>query len=371
MKLGYNFLEKPSAAALTFINKYIESDSANIHFLFKQKDRGKKIEFKRYYSNNSSIDYPLACSLIQKEILLPLAMIDSGIDIFISPYHLMPIRQPSKTLSLILDVREFLLSRNDKGLKHSISVFIKNKALKKTNRIITSSLASKNYLAKKLGIDPGRIYKLYLPPQEEFAPIFDERKCIDVKNKYGIGSAYFICAGDFNCDKSIIELFEYFKIFSTLNNGIELVIAHKRNTDLTALAGKFRSSQHKINCLHISSTHELSALYNGALAFISTAGDDAFPCELLEAIFCGIPVISYKNQFSLEILEDAGILIGRNETSFFTKAMKRLYDDRNSHLKWRAKSLERSRFFSSSRPFLKFNSLLNEIFEEKYKPDEK
>ncbi len=73
--------------------------------------------------------------------------------------------------------------------------------------------------------------------------------------------------------------------------------------------------------------HELSALYSGAMAFISPSLYEGFGLTLLEAMACGCPVIAGKSGSQPEVVDKAGILVDPQSIPAITSALSKICTD--------------------------------------------
>ena len=69
-------------------------------------------------------------------------------------------------------------------------------------------------------------------------------------------------------------------------------------------------------------------------------------CPPLEAMACGVPVITSNNSSLPEVLGDAGIMIKAEDTASLTKEIERVLSDNKYAQNLRAKGLVRAKRFS-------------------------
>ncbi len=92
------------------------------------------------------------------------------------------------------------------------------------------------------------------------------------------------------------------------------------------------------------SDRELSSLYSQAKLFVCSSLYEGFGLPILEAMKCGIPVISYNNSSLPEVVGDAGILV--NNVEELGKAMKEVLLDKKLQANLKNRGLKRAALYS-------------------------
>lgn len=97
------------------------------------------------------------------------------------------------------------------------------------------------------------------------------------------------------------------------------------------------------------SEEELSDFYSSLDVFISTSRWEGFGLSIVEAMSCGVPVISFKNSGPMMILDDGkyGILIEKYNVEKFSDEIINLIGNPNKVKQLSMKSIKRSEDFSS------------------------
>lgn len=349
MKIGYNLLSEFSHPEDFLINNFINSSNNFEHILFRYNFKRKRIEWCPYLNN---LEIQINKSTIYREIFLPFSVRESGIDILISSSNAIPLRQPTKTIALISDVDEM---RN----------YIKHYKIKKTNRIIVKSYSSQKEIIKTYKLSPARISVIEMPPNPVFAPIFDENKVVNFKNKCGINGNYIMLAGSFSNTSTFQDLHKLFKVFS--QSGISIVAVNKsKSPPLKEFCKKHSTKMNKILYLEITDNHELALIYNGSSGFINISSS-SYILEIVEALFCGTPIISTPNSFVKETSVNAAIIA--DSYSIFSANIKRINEDENLYFKLRTAAIERSKYFSIEKSVKCLSNIIEEVNKEEYYPD--
>jgi alpha-1,3-rhamnosyl/mannosyltransferase len=88
------------------------------------------------------------------------------------------------------------------------------------------------------------------------------------------------------------------------------------------------------------------AITAGAKALVYASHYEGFGLPPLEAMACGVPVISSNAQAMQEVIEDAGIIIDTQDVEGFTKAMRQILEDDQLAHHYKLAGLRRANDFS-------------------------
>ena len=91
---------------------------------------------------------------------------------------------------------------------------------------------------------------------------------------------------------------------------------------------------------------DLSAIYSGASCFVYPSFYEGFGLPPLEAMQCGVPVISSNTSSLPEVVGDAGILIDPKDKDQLCQAMLNILTDESLRENLKQKGLERAKQFS-------------------------
>ncbi|MCX7917546.1 MAG: glycosyltransferase family 4 protein, partial [bacterium] len=94
------------------------------------------------------------------------------------------------------------------------------------------------------------------------------------------------------------------------------------------------------------SYEDLPLLYNGCDIFIYPSLYEGFGLPILEAMRCGVPVITSNVSSMPEVAGDAAILVNPEDEEEIGAAIIKLLDDRELRDKLIKKGLERSKIFT-------------------------
>lgn len=224
------------------------------------------------------------------------------------------------------------------------------KSCRRADKILTVSEFSKLEIIRYLGIKPEKIEVIPNGVDlERFHPAIPAEDTERVREKFGISGRYFLYMGTLEPRKNIPFLLDSYARFSSGRKDAPLlVIAGRKGWLYESIFLKVR----ELN-LHDSvvftgyvADGDAAPLMAGARAFVFPSLYEGFGLPPLEAMACGIPVITSNTSSLPEVVGDAGILINPHDTQELAWAFQSLTDDDDRHAELSRKGLERAQGFS-------------------------
>jgi glycosyltransferase involved in cell wall biosynthesis len=193
------------------------------------------------------------------------------------------------------------------GIRGSLNFLINKYLIRKNiDAIITISETSKKDICRFLGINPMKVYVIYLAPRSEFKKLEIRNLELEVAKRYGLPSRFALYVGDINYNKNIPVLLEACRLART-----PLVICGKQASEIEELNLDHAELKHLKNLdwtgvirLGFVSDKDLAAIYNLASVYIQPSLYEGFGLPVLEAVSCGTPLVATKTQALVEILGD-------------------------------------------------------------------
>jgi glycosyltransferase involved in cell wall biosynthesis len=250
-------------------------------------------------------------------------------------------------VSQIATIHDLNFEHYPKDLPWLVSIYFRAffpKFARKAKHILTVSNFSKKDIVEKYGVSNNKISVVYNGISEEYR-ILTSDEISETRRQYSNGKPYFIFVGSLHPRKNVQRLVQAFSAFSMTNSEIDLVIVgnamwKQEEFNLTSETKK------RVHFLGHLSTIELSRITGAAYALSYVPYFEGFGIPLVEAMRCGVPIISANTSCLPEIADDAAIYCDPFSVNDITEKMSQLADDSALHSSLSEKALDRSSQFS-------------------------
>ncbi|MGA8212333.1 MAG: glycosyltransferase family 1 protein [Candidatus Sulfotelmatobacter sp.] len=255
--------------------------------------------------------------------------------LFFSPGYNSPLGWPGTFVFTLHDLNHLRVPENSNALKRAYYKHIIKPACHRAQCVLTVSEYSKQEIAAWAKVKENRIINVGNGVAPAFSP---------AGQKYDPGYPYLLYVGSRKTHKNLPRLLNAYAI-SGVRNDVRLVLSGQpdqqlvREIDRLGLAGD-------VVFKDLSTDGPLSDAYRGALGFVFPSLYEGFGLPALEAMACGVPVVT-SNVCSLpEVVGDAAILIDPLRVEDIADAIRRLVEDSVLRQRLREKGLMRAKKFS-------------------------
>jgi len=280
----------------------------------------------------------------------------SALDLFHSPFYSFPEQVPlAKSIKKIITIYDLIPVIYPKFFEFNHGSHVEKviHQLKPQDWVICVSHATKNDLCNyQNSIDPSRVFVTHLAASELFYPCCNSEEITIVKKKFQIPDVpYILSLNTLEPRKNIahtircfVKLVEQEKI-----KDLCLVIVGRKGwgyDDIFNEQSNFAFLKERIIITGYVANEYLAALYSGAIAFVFPSFYEGFGLPPLEAMQCGVPVITSNVSSLPEVVGDAGIMISPSDADGFCQAMLEIYHNSSLRKEMSGKSIEQAKKFS-------------------------
>ncbi|MBE6862397.1 MAG: glycosyltransferase family 4 protein [Ruminococcus sp.] len=243
----------------------------------------------------------------------------------------------------------------DTGLKSS---------MKRADLIVTDSEFSKSEILKYF---PQHENKLRVVPcgvdLERFRPCEKPERIPEVKKSLGIEGNYFLYVGTIEPRKNLERLIEAYHILTQrVKDAPKLVLAGGKGWLYDSIFAKVTELglSEKVIFTQYVPSEDMNPLMCGAIAFVFPSVYEGFGMPPLEAMACGVPVISSGEASLPEVTGDCAVICDAYSPESIAEGLFSLYSDDNLRKELGRRGYERAQTFTWERSA----EILYKVYEE-------
>lgn len=224
-------------------------------------------------------------------------------------------------------------------------------------------------------INDGQIFVTPLGVSERFQPCKDKNQIETVLEKYNVprGARYVLCVNTIEPRKNMIAAIDAY--FSMLENDsfrdVYLVLAGANGWLFEQISERATRQGHKnekiIQTGYIEDD-DLPVLYSGAAAFCYPSLDEGFGLPVLEAMRCGVPVITSNRPPLLEVVGDAALTVDPLYPDKIAQALMSVLSNDTLCEKLRSRGEKRARLYSWDRSADAMVDVYNKVSRNEHLP---
>jgi len=235
--------------------------------------------------------------------------------------------------------------------------------------VVCVSEATRTDFLNHTSFAPNQVTTIPLAASRElFYPVTDPDRIAAVQHRFGItGGAYILSLATFEPRKNIDHLIRSFArlvLERAVPDDFNLVLVGTKGWKFDQIMAEISRADHlqsRIILTGFVPDEDLAPLYSGALAFVYPSLYEGFGLPPLEAMQCGLPVIT-SNQSSLpEVVGDAALLVSPTDSDALCQALLTLINSSSVRAELAQRALERASLFSWERFIREHISLYKSI----------
>ncbi|MBU3159372.1 glycosyltransferase family 4 protein [Clostridium frigoris] len=197
--------------------------------------------------------------------------------------------------------------------------------------IITVSQYSKEDIIKAFNFPREKIYVTYLASEDIYKPYDKILSKSIVEKNYSISGDYILYIGGFSPRKNILGLLDSFSmLLPRLKKDIKLVIAGSKGKsyDIYIKRAQALHIEDKVIFPGFISMNHIPFMYNACELFVYPSFYEGFGLPPIEAMACGVPVITSNVTSIPEIVKDSTLLVNPYDINELSEKMYNvLHDD--------------------------------------------
>ena len=314
--------------ALELIKNLQEIDHDNEYFIFVKKDEDPCLNET---PNFKIIELPDSTYPVWEQFLLPKAAVQAGCDLLHCTSNTAPVRS---RIPLIVTVHDIIYMEKLSLFRKGFSAYQKFGnvyrrwnvpiCIKRSKCVITVSEFEKQRIASFFHIDDKKLKAVYNGVGQHFKQISDTKLLTEIRTKYKLPDKFFFFFGNTDPKKNTKGVL---KALSLFNQGsiekIPLVMLDYDKKELAALIQQIGDPAltELVRLTGYVPNSELPAIYSLATIFLYPSLRESFGIPMLEAMACGVPVITSNTSSMPEVGADAAYYIDPYHPEQITEAI--------------------------------------------------
>ena len=261
---------------------------------------------------------------------LPVQWVTGKLDLFHSPDFVLP--PVSGNIPTLLTVHDLSFAHYPEVFPAPLVQYLNSVvpwSISRTTHILADSVSTKRDLMTLWQVPEAKITVLYCGVDARFAPMTDKKVLTAVRHKYALGDTpYILNVGTIQPRKNYQMLIRAFKPVAE-QHPHNLIFAGGKGwlyDQMMAEVDK-QGLNGRVHFIGFVDDSDLPALYTDASLLTFPSLYEGFGLPLLEAMACGVPVISSNASSLPEVVGDSGLLLSPHDETAWSASLHDLLAD--------------------------------------------
>lgn len=254
-------------------------------------------------------------------------------DLLFIPAHVMPIACPIPTVITVHDLGYLHYPETHRVFDRWYLHWSTRRHAHLATYIVADSEATRQDLARHYGADLARVRVIYPGYDETLQRIEDPQVIAAAKARYHIAGDYLLYLGTLQPRKNLARLIEAFARAGLAQSTshpqrLQLVLAGKKGWDYEALVRLVdrMGLQNQVIFPGYIAPEDKAALLSGARALVFPSLYEGFGMPVLEAMACGVPVLTSRVSSLPEVAGDAAVLVDPLDVDSIAAGLRQIVD---------------------------------------------
>ncbi|GAC1542244.1 MAG: glycosyltransferase family 1 protein [Herpetosiphon sp.] len=287
-----------------------------------------------------------AVRIFYEQTLLPLALIRDWPDVLLCPLNVMPLMAARPTVVTVHDLAFLRFPHLFPPAKQRYLAALTRQSMRRAKRIITVSEFTRREVLELFGVDPGVVQTIpngrdegfERPPAAEIARF---------RQRHGLPEHFVLFVGTLEPRKNLVALIRaYDRVRREIAMPLILVGGKGWLYEPVLQTIETLGLRDDVRLAGFAASEELACWYGAATMFVYPSLYEGFGFPPLEAMQCGVPVVTSNRASLPEVVGDAAVLVDPDDVDALANALLQVARDANLRDELRHRGLEQAQCFS-------------------------
>ena len=282
-----------------------------------------------------------------EQTMLPVLARRARLDVLHSPHYTMPFAAGCASVVSFHDMTFFLYPQVHRAYKKLFFTYMMRFSARHAGAIIAISESTRDDVLRILKLEPRKVFTVVYGIDRIFQPLRDEAMFAEVRQKYNLPPQYILYVGNLEPRKNLPTLLRAFARLVQKGLPHSLVLAGSRgwmDSDIFSTVQELGLGA-RVLFPGYCPQPELPALYGAASLFVYPSLYEGFGLPVLEALACGVPVITSNVSSMPEVAGDAALLVDPHNVDELADKMEGVLEDAALRERLSCAGPERARAF--------------------------
>ncbi len=301
----------------------------------------------QYLPQPGAVGHPIR-RILWEQFAQPAAIRKAHLDLVHAPVYAAPLGSRCPFVVTLHDMVPFVYPEMLRPAKRAYLRRIVALSARRSAAVICISESTRRDVLRILGISPDKVHVVPVGVEPAMKPL--PRAEVDAfRVKRGLPEEYLLYVGTLEPRKNIPLLLRAYYVLLQAGRALPpLLVGGGKGWYYSAieeLISDLALGDH-VRLVGYIPQEELALWYNGAKVFIFPSLYEGFGIPPLEAMACGVPVITSNTSALPEVVEDAGMMVDAHSPDELAVALDHVLRDPQLHRSMAQRGLERAAHFS-------------------------
>lgn len=263
--------------------------------------------------------------LLWEQTQLPYRLKSQEADVFHGMAFTLPMWKTCAQVVTIHDMTFHLTPERHIAAKRIYFQHMIPRACRQADAVIAISESTKRDLISILRIPEEKVFVVHHGVPSSYRHVTDQNRLDMVRRRFRLQRPFILHVGVLEPRKNLKTLVEAYRLSPAINTDYDLVLAGGYGWGYHPLLAQIKDSG--LKSIHLTGyiPHEdLPALFSQASLFVYPSVYEGFGLPVLEAMACGVPVITSNVSSMPEVAGDAGVLVEPEDVGALAAAMTKV-----------------------------------------------